>query len=356
MGNIKINRTMLYSRQTKEAFYPKDEYIEIAGLPFKITKAMMVETAFYGQNQSSFEEGSEMIEKAMNIQIDRETVRKVSNYVGNKVYEKDKESANKTYENILSLGREVTIKEEPSPKIIYVMTDGAAINTRIQDDKGSTWRENKLVMCFTSKDMIMRKDRSNEIVKKEYMSYIGNVDEFKKFVLEVAVKAGYGDGYKIVMIGDGATWIRHMCEELFPDGQQILDKFHLCENIYTCYKSIYTEKAEYTKHAEILIEKIMNSKIKEGLNLLSENTIPAIKTLRGYIEKNIDKIHYEEYIKKGYFIGSGAIESANKVVMQRRMKQSGMRWSVKGAQPILTLRAKKESGLWKNDVLNLICA
>ena len=60
----------------------------------------------------------------------------------------------------------------------------------------------------------------------------------------------------------------------------------------------------------------------------------------------MDKIKYPEYRAKGYFVGSGAIESANKVIVQRRLKQSGMRWSVSGAQAVLTLRAKVESRLW----------
>lgn len=350
---------MLYNRQTKETVYPKDRYIEIEELPFKITKRMMVETAFYGQNQTSFKEGSSMIEKAMGIEINRETVRQVSDYIGNLVYEKDKEQAEDTYKNIEKIGDQGETEGKIKPKTIYIMMDGAAINTRVEDENGSTWRENKLVICFTDKDMIMRKDKSNEVVKKEYMSYIGSSNEFKKFVLEVAVKADYGIGHKLVIIADGATWIRNMCEELFPDGVQILDKFHLCENIYTYFKYKHNnDVAQYTKNAEIIIDKIEKGEINEALALLpKEEKLPAgIPNLRGYIENNIDKINYPEYIKKGYFIGSGAIESGNKTVLQRRLKQSGMRWSVKGAQPILTLRAKAESGLWDEDVINLICA
>ena len=65
-------------------------------------------------------------------------------------------------------------------------------------------------------------------------------------------------------------------------------------------------------------------------------------------EYNIDYLSYE---KNGYFIGSGAIESGNKIVLQERLKQSGMRWNVITAQYLLTLRAKKESNLWFNDVI-----
>jgi len=60
------------------------------------------------------------------------------------------------------------------------------------------------------------------------------------------------------------------------------------------------------------------------------------------------------YEHKGYFIGSGAMESGNKVVMQQRLKQAGMRWNVETAQNLLTLKSKAESGFWNRDVENYI--
>ena len=65
---------------------------------------------------------------------------------------------------------------------------------------------------------------------------------------------------------------------------------------------------------------------------------------------------YPKYKKKGYFVGSGAIESANKVILQRRLKQAGMRWNVPCAQSVLSLRAKVESGRWDSDVKPLLMA
>jgi hypothetical protein len=55
-------------------------------------------------------------------------------------------------------------------------------------------------------------------------------------------------------------------------------------------------------------------------------------------------------VQKGYFIGSGTVESGNKTVLRQRLKQAGMRWNVDTAQNLLTLKAKAESGLWHSDV------
>lgn len=65
-------------------------------------------------------------------------------------------------------------------------------------------------------------------------------------------------------------------------------------------------------------------------------------------------MNYPEYIKRGLFIGSGAIESSNKVIVQKRLKQDGMRWNAATAQYILTLITKWEGELWEADVKSLI--
>ena len=150
-----------------------------------------------------------------------------------------------------------------------------------------------------------------------------------------------------------------MCEELFPDAIQILDKFHLDENIYTFAKAIFNNnEKKYKPWAEMIINYIFDQKIDKALkeiDKVNREILPAgVVNLKTYITNNKSKIDYKAYKEKGYLIGSGPIESGNKTVLQKRLKQSGMRWSPKTAQPILSLRAKAESGLWNNDVKPLV--
>jgi hypothetical protein len=77
--------------------------------------------------------------------------------------------------------------------VVYLMIDGAAINTRKKDENGSPYRENKLVLVFNSNDLRTCKDGiTHDILKKEYTAFIGSVDEFRKYVLESAVRNGRG--------------------------------------------------------------------------------------------------------------------------------------------------------------------
>jgi hypothetical protein len=115
---------------------------------------------------------------------------------------------------------------------------------------------------------------------------------------------------------------------------------------------------KYKKWAEIVIYYIKTEQIKKALTKISENPLSSENSdktvnLEGYIKNNMDKINYLQFKNKGYYIGSGMIESGNKIVIQKRMKQAGMRWGVSGAQYMAVLRAKHESNNW-SDVEKLI--
>lgn len=317
-----------------------------------MTTPAMNRVSYIGQNEVSFKASSEMLKNFLGIDISSNHVRKITEYVGGAVYNADKEEANKQYENIVNLD----ITNEKKEMVLYIMIDGAAINTRIEDKDGSTWRECKSAIAFTNKDLIKRKDGSKLILNKECISLVGSSDELKKYLLMIAVLKGYEEAEKTVIISDGATWIRNICKEIFPDALQILDLFHLKENIYTYAKYLYSEEKEYTKYAKTIINLIEQGKKETAIKKVKDvkDELPAgIVNIKTYIKNNYEKIDYPEYIKNGYYVGSGAIESANKVLVQRRLKQAGMRWSVDKSQTVVSLRAKVESNKW-NEVMPII--
>ena len=357
ISELEIERDYYYCRKCRHREIPLDERIGLSELPYKMTREVMLEVAYYCQNQSSFSEGSAMLKRAIGLEVNQETAREITEKIGSLVFEADTRKA----EHLLNNMHEIDMKNEgdKAKTTLYIMTDGAAVNTRVEDENGTTWREGKTVIAFTDKDLVKRADGGNIIVKKECASFIGSAEDFRGYVLKTAVNVGYGRVKNVVMIADGAAWIRNMGNELFPDATQILDLYHLKENIYTYakYKFSQNEK-EYVSWAEEFIDKIEKGRVDEALNLLpkSEELPSGVPNLRTYIINNSDKIKYSEYREKGYFVGSGAIESANKVIVQRRLKQAGMRWSVQGAQALLSLRAKVESDLWDKDVKSLLYA
>lgn len=348
----------LISEENISCVIPLDIELGIDKLPFKMTKEMMCEVAFWAQNQTSFKATEEIIKKVYGVMIAASTTRIVTDYVGKIIFEQDTEEANELYEKM------ATIEFTKNKKgILYIQMDGVALNTRTKDKEGSSWRENKLGIVFSSDNIRTNINKNGEkiskILKKEYTSYVGSVDEFKKYLFACAVRNGYGHYETTIILSDGATWIRNMCEELFPDAIQILDLFHLCENTYSFAKAIFkNDETKYKPWAEDIIKKFKNSEIKDIIDVLKKlknRKLPkGTVNLYSYVNNNIGKIDYKQYSEKGYYVGSGAIESGNKVVLQKRLKLAGMRWNEKTAQYLLSLRAKFESNLWTDCVVKKI--
>ena len=208
--------------------------------------------------------------------------------------------------------------------------------------------------------ILKTKDGKVIITDKEYVTYFGEVGEFKKLVFDAAARAGYGRIKEVAVIGDGAHWIWNMCEELFPDAVQILDYYHLSENVHKFGRFLYPENdIEMKRWSKNILNKIDKGQIDEvigGLPDIKGKKLPVqTPNLKVYLDNNRKRIDYKDYKEKGYYVGSGAIESGNKLVIQQRMKQSGMRWSVPGGQQIAALRAKYSSDKWDvvQDVIGL---
>lgn len=355
------SKGLLFDTEGVKSIAPLDCFLGIDKLPFKMTIAAMLECAYWAQDQVSFQRAEEKIKRALNVAIDNDTIRKAAGYIGKAIFEEDCRKADEAWAEFCT--RPLELASERKKGVLYIETDGSAVNTRVQDENGSTWRENKLAIFFSTDNVYKWNNKKGEpcrrIKKKEYVSYIGSVSEFKKHVLAGAIRNGYGKYEKVVILSDGAGWIANMKEELFGDDAiQILDFFHLSENVHSYGKAKFKmDESKYIPWAESQCTKLKDGKWKEVLSELSpDETYKNTVNLYHYIDSHKEHIDYPSYIEKGLFIGSGAIESSNKIIVQRRFKQAGMRWGVSTAQYLMTLVSKWESELWETDVVNKIHA
>ena len=68
----------------------------------------------------------------------------------------------------------------------------------------------------------------------------------------------------------------------------------------------------------------------------------------GYFEKNKERMRYADFKKRGLFVGSGVMEAGCRTVVGQRLKQSGMHWTVSGANNIIALRCSLLSNRWED--------
>lgn len=318
----------------------------------KVTPEMAAKIAFAGQNAPSFETAEQSFEYLSGLRISRSLIRQITEETGQKVYEQKVEKAEKAIarpeESVPSL-----LPHERRAGTLYVLADGSQVNTRHKDQEGSSWKEMKLALVYSDKNVIMRKSGQSVLVDKEYVVYWGDVNGFKKLVFDTAVTKGYGTYERVVVIGDGAHWIWKMYEELFPDAVQVLDYYHMCENVYSYAKYLYPSDEQKMKGwAESVITHIEEGELDKALVSIPVSDElklpPGVPNLVVYLTNNRNRMNYKTFQQMGLKVGSGAIESGNKKVIQQRMKQSGMRWNVKTGQTIASLRAENASGRWRN--------
>jgi hypothetical protein len=112
------------------------------------------------------------------------------------------------------------------------------------------------------------------------------------------------------------------------------------------------QRSHWVQAQEALLLADGVGQVIDNLASLPKPTIQSEQVL-AYYRANAYRMLYHTYQSQGLCIGSGAIESAHRSVIQRRLKLAGQRWKRAGAQHVLNLRAAHMSQQW-DKVLNLI--
>lgn len=158
----------------------------------------------------------------------------------------------------------------------------------------------------------------------------------------------------VVIVGDGAEWIWKRAE-MFVNRCEILDFWHAVEHAWQFARLRYGQESKLADRWVHRLTKDLRAgkvqKVIRRLKAMRSTTSPEareqLKALIRYYSDNAHRMRYDEYLEKGYGIGSGAVESAHKQVVHARLRQAGMRWSELGAQRLLALRVLLLNDEWE---------
>lgn len=136
-----------------------------------------------------------------------------------------------------------------------------------------------------------------------------------------------------------------------PEGPEVLDFFHATEHLAAAVAAVYGDGTRETRHRfETLRDRLLteDSGVDAVINSLTylRRKHPGNKRVHQvlkYFRKNRRRMRYAEWKRAGLMIGSGVVEAACKTLVAQRLKLSGMRWSARGAQAILTMRGWDQS-------------
>jgi hypothetical protein len=166
--------------------------------------------------------------------------------------------------------------------------------------------------------------------------------------------AGHDRPVVCLMDGERALWEAQRV--YFAEAVGVLDLFHVLERLWTAAHCFHREGSdEAEQFVEDRLRGLLEGRVgyvigglrqrltKHGLTGSRRRTLESVIT---YLENNRDQMRYDEYIAAGYPIGSGVAEGACRHLVKDRMEQSGMRWTVSGAQAMLHLRATYLNDQW----------
>src|SRR5215471_8916075 len=182
---------------------------------------------------------------------------------------------------------------------------------------------------------------------------------FKRLYRE-AWNRGWSRAEKKVVLGDGAEWIWNLADLHFPRAVQIVDLYHARQHLWGLVRTLYpndpaNQQACMKVHQKRLLDKGKIEKLVVSLRSIestSSEILEKIRTEADYFERNAERMRYPKFRRQHLFVGSGVIEAGCKTVIGSRLKQSGMFWTVRGANAILALRCCQLNGrfedYWEN--------
>ena len=143
-----------------------------------------------------------------------------------------------------------------------------------------------------------------------------------------------------IFVTDGAAWIGQWIAQQYKGAVHILDFFHVCEKLAPLAPK--GDVKWLARQKESLLKDGVEAVIAEVTKLrpMHENVDQVLV----YLENHKHQMDYRYYRQQGWMIGSGAIESAHRTLLQVRMKRSGQRWADHGCDNMIKLRITIKNG------------
>ena len=222
--------------------------------------------------------------------------------------------------------------EPAGPDLLHLSADGAMISL-----VGKQWVEVKTLALGR---VVRAADGTARTRELSYFSRRAEHTAFRRLALVETYRRGVGTALAVVAVVDGADWLQRFIDFHRPDAIRILDFPHAVE---------YLTDASHEAHGAGTAA-TSDWIGRQAHALKHDGPAPVLAALRalpagehrdtalGYLEPRLPQLQYPTFRAAGYPIGSGIVESANKVVVQDRLKGSGMHWAPASVDPMLALR------------------
>jgi hypothetical protein len=347
VGKVEVSRPYYLCSRCHAGQFPADVELDIENTEFSPGVRRM--QAVVGQ-EAPFDHGRRQMKLLADLEVTTKAVERTAEAIGEDIAAREQEGIQRAMQLDLPL-----IVGEPI-RFLYVQLDGTAVSVVKKETVGRAGktagqpahtREAKLGCIFTQTTWDEEDYPIRDADSTTYVGAIETAEEFGKRLYLEAWKRGWSRAEKKIVIGDGAEWIWNIADQHFPGAIQIVDLYHARQHLWDLARKLYpNQEAEQRRWMMIHQDMLDEGKIEDLLAALHslDPTNPElaekIRTEAGYFEKNTKRMRYPEFRQQHLFVGSGVIEAGCKTVVGSRCKQSGMFWTVRGANAILALRCR----------------
>ena len=356
VGRVEVSRPYYLCLHCHTGQFPADVELDIENTEFSPGVRRM--HAVVGQ-EAPFNHGRRQMEVLAGLEVTTKAVERTAEAIGGDIAQGEQREIQRAMQLDLPV-----VVGEPVP-ILYVQMDGTGVPVVKKETVGrqgktdgqpAHTREAKLGCVFTQTTWDEKGYPSRDPESTTYTGAIETAEAFGKRIYLEAWKRGWSLAEKKVVTGDGAEWIWNLAEQHFPGAVQIVDLYHARQHLWELARRLHpndevNQKAWMKVHQRRLLDKGKIEKLVGALRSIDVTNPEVAEKIRieaDYFERNAGRMRYPKFRRQHLFVGSGVIEAGCKTVIGSRLKQSGMFWTVRGANAILALRCCHLNGRFED--------
>ena len=355
VGPVQVSRPYYLCPHCHQGQSPQDAELDVQGTECSPGVRRMM--ALVG-SQSSFDAGRQQLHLLAGLTVTTKAVERHAEAVGADIADRQQVEMNRAVQLPLP---EVC---GPAIPVLYIQIDGTGVPVVAAETQGRSGKregepahtgEAKLGCVFTQTAPDAQGRPVRDEASTTYTGAIETAQEFGRRIFTEASQRGSTRARKTVVMGDGAPWIWNLVEEHFPAALQIVDLYHARQHLWNLSALLFpSHPSRRQRWARKLQKKLDHGQIEGLLAVLRSFPPPnqelarLLQTEADYFQRNSHRMRYPTFQRQRLFIGSGVIEAGCKTVIGNRLKQSGMFWTVRGANAILALRCNRLSGKFED--------
>lgn len=233
--------------------------------------------------------------------------------------------------------------QEPIPDRASISSDGVMLLLR-----GEGWKEVKVtavsrvaVLAASQRPAADRRRSTDPWVRLQHTSYqagVWDADTMQRYQYAEGLRRGLPRCPLLSSANDAAGWIDRITVANFPGVVSIVDWIHADQRVWAVGNEVFGEgTAEARQWVNAQLDGLWEGKALEVAAAMAAlaSTRTVVRQAQGYFESYHGRMDYPTYRAAGYPIGSGAVEGANRSVVQHRMKRPGRGWQRSNAQSML---------------------